>query len=683
MRASPGPTAFVAAAASLGFLVTCLSAPPAAAAVQSWTRTDFTLPSWDGTNLDATVWVPNAQGPFPAIIVTNGWNHRHDQAVELRFSERLAGQGYVVLGYTSRGWGNSAGEVELDGPKEQNDTIAVLEYLVAKAAEWKVQLDAPGDPRVGMVGESYAGAIQFLVAQKDGRIDAIVPRITWSNLLESLAPSDVFKVGWVSELYATGQTVSRGAPVPGQYPGEPDASGPSPTLTQWYADAWANNGPTAAMRHDIGVVRSLTPGALTTPTLLIQGWGDTLFEPNQALTTFHDLTARDVPVRLVLYPGGHGQSLPEETPASRTVEAAMDDWFNVTLRGKVPTLPPYPVLRYRPAYEDYAGEMQWPPAGTRTWTGYLAAPGTDGLVEKVPAGASTTLTNPVVPGSCVDVPSFQPQAAFCPYTIPESTAVWSGPALAADTEITGEPRVRLMVSSTQPSDVRLFVTLLDVDSAGKATPVWRQATPVRLAGANATAADIRLQATSWTFEAGHRIGLQVAASDAAFFPSREAGRITISTSPEAASWLTVPIVPKDAWGDKTAPRLELVRAAPGAVWVKASDDLALANVTSDIGPGKPFDVRRVATAPSHTSATQWDVLFEAPANATVRITARDMAGNAKSLTVLVPEDSPPAGRCSKFVGCETWTPSPSSDTPGLGALAIVLVMAAAALARRR
>ncbi|MEA3202709.1 MAG: type transport system ATP-binding protein, partial [Thermoplasmata archaeon] len=117
-------------------------------------RTDFDFPSFDGTVLKASTWVPAAGCPCPAIVETNGWNNRHDQASELRFAERYAGQGYYVLGYTSRGWGNSGGEIELDGPNEQNDTRAVIDFL---AKQPEVRQDGPGDPRVGMVGESYAG----------------------------------------------------------------------------------------------------------------------------------------------------------------------------------------------------------------------------------------------------------------------------------------------------------------------------------------------------------------------------------------------------------------------------------------------------------------------------------------------------------------------------------------------
>ena len=41
-----------------------------------------------------------------------------------------------------------------------------------------------------MVGGSYGGQIQFAIADKDPRLDTIIPIITWNDLSYSLAPND-------------------------------------------------------------------------------------------------------------------------------------------------------------------------------------------------------------------------------------------------------------------------------------------------------------------------------------------------------------------------------------------------------------------------------------------------------------------------------------------------------------
>ena len=46
----------------------------------------------------------------------------------------------------------------------------------------------PGDPRVGIAGQSYGGGISLLAAAYDKRIDAIAPQITWYDLADSLFP---------------------------------------------------------------------------------------------------------------------------------------------------------------------------------------------------------------------------------------------------------------------------------------------------------------------------------------------------------------------------------------------------------------------------------------------------------------------------------------------------------------
>ncbi len=68
-----------------------------------------------------------------------------------------------------------------------------------------VQLDTknhPGkksanDPRVGMVGGSYGGQIQFAAAGVDPRIDTIIPIITWSDLSYSLSPNNTSQTSGV------------------------------------------------------------------------------------------------------------------------------------------------------------------------------------------------------------------------------------------------------------------------------------------------------------------------------------------------------------------------------------------------------------------------------------------------------------------------------------------------------
>jgi ABC-2 type transport system ATP-binding protein len=76
------------------------------------------------------------------------------------------------------------GRLEIDSPEfEGQDMQAIINWL---AQQPEVQLDAPNDPRIGMVGASYGGGIQLVTAAIDERVDATVPTIAWNNLNTSL-----------------------------------------------------------------------------------------------------------------------------------------------------------------------------------------------------------------------------------------------------------------------------------------------------------------------------------------------------------------------------------------------------------------------------------------------------------------------------------------------------------------
>ena len=96
-----------------------------------------------------------------------------------RKADHYASHGYVVLTYDSRGFGDSGGVVGLNGPDEVRDARTLIDRLTGRG---DIVHDAAGDPRLGMDGYSYSGAIQLLTAAEDDRIDTVVPRITWNDL---------------------------------------------------------------------------------------------------------------------------------------------------------------------------------------------------------------------------------------------------------------------------------------------------------------------------------------------------------------------------------------------------------------------------------------------------------------------------------------------------------------------
>lgn len=138
----------------------------------------------ENVQLDATVYLP-AITPAPAVIIAHGFGgSKKSVAAD---AEQLARNGFVVLAYSARGFGASTGQISLDSlDYEIPDARSLVDWL---ATQPEVTQDGPGDPRVGVTGASYGGALALMLAGTDPRIDASVPIITWNDLEQSLFPN--------------------------------------------------------------------------------------------------------------------------------------------------------------------------------------------------------------------------------------------------------------------------------------------------------------------------------------------------------------------------------------------------------------------------------------------------------------------------------------------------------------
>ena len=162
---------------------------PAPAPVAISTRdVQITAPGGPGVAdpvvLDATLYLP-PQTPAPAVIMAHGFGgSKQSVATD---AQDLARDGFVVLAYSARGFGASTGQIALDSlDYEIPDGRAVVDWL---ASQPEVIKDGPGDPRVGVTGGSYGGALSLMLAGTDKRIDAVVPLITWNDLSQALFPN--------------------------------------------------------------------------------------------------------------------------------------------------------------------------------------------------------------------------------------------------------------------------------------------------------------------------------------------------------------------------------------------------------------------------------------------------------------------------------------------------------------
>ncbi|OLT43981.1 ABC transporter ATP-binding protein [Saccharomonospora sp. CUA-673] len=175
--------------------------------------------SEDREQLDTTVYIPD-ETPAPAVLVPHGFGG--DKRSVERDARELAERGFVVLTWSARGFGESTGQIALNDPdREVADASRLLDHLSGMP---EVRTDEDGDPRVGVTGGSYGGALALLLAGTDDRVDAIAPAITYNDLGRSLLPnhaaeadsdvatpapggsaeSGVLKQTWIGTLFSAG-----------------------------------------------------------------------------------------------------------------------------------------------------------------------------------------------------------------------------------------------------------------------------------------------------------------------------------------------------------------------------------------------------------------------------------------------------------------------------------------------
>src|SRR5829696_3278211 len=191
-RPRPGARATLAALLAVPLLAGVVLAPSASAADDVRTE-DARVPSGSGADaveLDTTLYLPEAGSPAPAVVLAHGFGGSKDSVAGA--ARDLADRGYVALTYSARGFGRSTGQIGLDDPRYEVADLSTLIDLLAERDD--VQLDGDGDPRVGVTGGSYGGALTLLGAAYDDRIDAIAPQITWNSLTSALFPSQTGEV---------------------------------------------------------------------------------------------------------------------------------------------------------------------------------------------------------------------------------------------------------------------------------------------------------------------------------------------------------------------------------------------------------------------------------------------------------------------------------------------------------
>jgi len=468
---------------------------------------DATVTSFDGTSI-ALHFFPAANlaagGKAPTVLFGPGWssggatdeNGASDPGTGIVGVGPLRKAGFNVLTWDPRGFGNSGGQVSVDGPDyEGRDVQALIDY-VAKQPE--AELDSPGDPRVGMSGGSYGGGIQLVAAGLDKRIDAIVPDISWHSLGTSLYKDNTFKQAWNNILYGLGKATG------GHYDPHIDSAYQSATTTGALSD------------DDYQWFLSRGPGDLVKnvriPTLLMQGTVDTLFTLNEAVTNYGILHDNGVPLKMLWFCGGHGSCLTDPGDAM-LFEKRDIQWLDRYLKGDQS-------VDTGPAFEwvDQDGKEHSAPGYPVASAGALTATGS-GTLPITQAGGS----GPAAGGSGATASIATPTNASKAANALNITL----PAAKADELVLGAPSVKLTYSGTASlADARLYGQVVD-DASGKVLGNLVTPIPVTLDGQTHTVTR-PLEIVAHTLHAGQTLTVQIVANTTAYFGQRAEGTVTIA-----------------------------------------------------------------------------------------------------------------------------------------------------------
>jgi ABC-2 type transport system ATP-binding protein len=519
--------------------------------------TGFLASAVDGTLLDVTLSLPlGAPTPMPLVVLIHGYAGSKNSSGDL--VQPLLDEGYAVLRYSTRGFGDSWGQVNMvDVHAEVADMRSMIAQVV-DAPRFHLNADA-----VAVTGASYGGGHSWLAALEPTfttprgnavRVRTVVPIAAWSDLLYGLIPNGReresidrpggAKLSYINGLYVSGFRQENSARPYSNYPDY---------FIAWHA--WIN----AQEPNDVDpLYRNVVDGlagyrsiwwqqafwrdvtANRIPVFTVQGFTDDLFPMSEAKRMILALQTLDPTYPVAAYFGdiGHPRAS-NKTGEVDYVLGLIKGWLAWYLKG-AGTTPPnvvYAALT-RPRDEPFnpANVITVPTLGalatasiSRTFDGLpatLVNPATDPLSgffwdPLIMEGARELKPLPVPPESPL-VPG-----SLATYDVPVSELSAGGLTIA------GQPTVTLH-ASTVAYRVQLDLRLFDVDASGTKRLVTRGTYTLQSAGEGLTIGEVDVTIPTygnlWRAEAGHTLHLELTNVDSPYItPSRVPSATVVSS----------------------------------------------------------------------------------------------------------------------------------------------------------
>ncbi|MGW1615985.1 CocE/NonD family hydrolase [Streptomyces sp. NPDC002285] len=487
-------------------------------------RADRIMDMGDGVRIDTSYFTAADSGRRPAVLLAHGFGGSKDDVRQQ--AEDLARDGYAVLTWSARGFGKSTGKVGLNDPKgEVADVSRLLDWL---AKQPQVELDKAGDPRVGMAGGSYGGAISLLAAGHDDRVDAIAPAITYWNLADALFPNGVFKKLWAGIFVNTAGGCDKF----------------ETQICEMYERVAESGTPDAPART---MLEERSPSAvgdrIDVPTLLMQGQSDSLFTLGQADRAAKAIRANGAPVDVDWISGGHDGG---DMETSR-IQGRVQSWFDRYLKDdkSADTGPAFRVTRTG-GVDSTDGQALLRGASADTYPGLESGRKSIALTGREQSFANPAGANPpavsALPGlgGSGGLAQLSSLGVGVSLDFPGQFAAFESAPVADNLHITGSPTATVHVRSTS-EDAVLFGKVYDVGPDGTQQVLPSQlVTPLRVEGAKSGKdVTVTLPAIDHDIEKGHSLRLVLSSTDLGYASPASPATYTVSLKGD----LSVPTAP--------------------------------------------------------------------------------------------------------------------------------------------
>ena len=523
----------------------------------------------DGVEVAARITRPDAEGRFPAIMSYSPYRllmrlkssvpSEREYDHYLHGSSYFAERGYAVIDYDVRGTGNSAGSSQdIYADDERRDAYEMVEWIAAQP--W-----CTGN--VGLWGMSYRGVVQWQVAkQQPPHLKAmLVGSANTDVYLDWTYPGGALRP-YMFDSYSSIMTAYNFSP--------PDIEVAGQKWSEIWREHLENNRPwglgyiTHPVHGPYWRDRSLEPDydRVTVPTMVYSGWVDPY--PTPGLRAFSKV---EVPKRALIGPWGH--SWPENALPGPRIDGRVEflKWFDQWLKGidtGVLEEPPitlfvrtYSEPHPRMADEDagfFRYEKEWPLARTQYKAMHFHSGGR--LSQELSASAQEERDTYTYHPAVGITSGIYWGGGILPWAMPIDqrhdeaySLTYTTPVLKEDTEVTGEPKAVLYVSSS--ADTAYFhVKITDVAPDG--TSKWvadggllgshrnSHAEPEPLEPGAVYELKIPLKYMAYLFPAGHRIRIDVASADFQnAWPTAKPAVNAIHRSKKYPSHIVLPFVP--------------------------------------------------------------------------------------------------------------------------------------------